>query len=150
MTAPAFLLRARTPVAGLVRTATSRAPLPSLGRLRAAVAALFALDGFVFGSWAARVPDVSTQVGADHTALGLALLCLSLGALAVMQLTGALAARLGSGLVASLAAVALCVGAVLPGQTTSVHVEAFVQAAQKRMQEHYPGEDYGFHLPRHS
>lgn len=120
MTAPAFLLRARTPVAGLVRTATSRAPLPSLGRLRAAVAALFALDGFVFGSWAARVPDVSTQVGADHTALGLALLCLSLGALAVMQLTGALAARLGSGLVASLAAVALCVGAVLPGLTTSV------------------------------
>ena len=38
MTAPAFLLRARTPVAGLVRTATGRAPLPSLGRLRAAVA----------------------------------------------------------------------------------------------------------------
>ncbi len=119
MSAPA-LLRAREPVAGFVRTAAGRAPLPSLGRLRVAVCALFALDGFVFGSWAARVPGVSAQVGADHTALGFALLCLSLGALACMQLTGALAARLGAGLVASLAGVALCVGAVLPGLATSV------------------------------
>lgn len=119
MSAP-FLTRAREPVAGLVRTAASRAPLPSLSRLRTAVCALFALDGFVFGSWAARVPGVSAQVGADHTALGFALLCLSLGALACMQLTGALAARLGAGLVASLAAVALCVGAVLPGLASSV------------------------------
>ncbi|KQS68905.1 MFS transporter [Modestobacter sp. Leaf380] len=103
-----------------MRTAAGRAPLPSLGRLRTAVCALFALDGFVFGSWAARVPGVSAQVGADHTALGIALLCLSVGALACMQLTGALAARLGAGLVASLAAIALCVGAVLPGLATSV------------------------------
>lgn len=119
MSAPSFL-RAREPVAGLVRSAAGRAPLPSLSRLRVAVCALFGLDGFIFGSWAARVPGVSAQVGADHTALGVALLCLSLGALACMQLTGALAARLGAGLVASLAAVALCVGAVLPGLATSV------------------------------
>ncbi|OMQ14006.1 hypothetical protein A7K94_0219655 [Modestobacter sp. VKM Ac-2676] len=50
-----------------------------------AVAVLFGLDGFVFGSWAARVPDVSAATGAGHTALGVALLCLSLGALALMQ-----------------------------------------------------------------
>ncbi|MCO7220590.1 MFS transporter, partial [Klenkia sp. PcliD-1-E] len=92
----------------------------SPARLRAAVAALFALDGFVFGTWAARVPDVATRVGADHGTLGLALLCLSLGALACMQLTGALAARLGPGLVAALAAVAVCASAVLPGLATSV------------------------------
>ncbi|SCX56726.1 Predicted arabinose efflux permease, MFS family [Klenkia marina] len=115
MSAP-FFLRAREPVGRLVR----RAPEPSLGRLRAAVAALFALDGFVFGTWAARVPDVSAQVGAGHTALGAALLCLSLGALACMQLTGALAARLGPGLVASVAAVGVCATAVLPGLATSV------------------------------
>ena len=119
MSAP-FFLRAREPVGRLVRTATARAPQPSLRRSRAAVAALFALDGFVFGTWAARVPDVSAQVGADHTALGAALLCLSLGALACMQLTGALAARLGSGLVAAVAAVGVCVSAVLPGLATSV------------------------------
>src|ERR687890_370630 len=56
-------------------------PVPSRTRLLTAVAALFAFDGAVFGSWAARIPDVTTQVGASHTALGLALLCVSIGAL---------------------------------------------------------------------
>src|SRR5919107_5344876 len=106
----------------MLRAVLSRARTspPPLGRLRAAVAVLFALDGFVFGSWAARVPDVSVATGAGHSSLGVALLCLSLGALACMQLTGALCARLGPGLVSALAGVALSVAAVLPGLTTSV------------------------------
>jgi MFS family permease len=98
----------------------ARSAPPSLSRLRAAVAVLFALDGFVFGSWAARVPDVSAATGADHTALGIALLCLSLGALACMQLTGALCKRLGTGLTAALAGIAASVSAVLPGFATGV------------------------------
>jgi MFS family permease len=117
---PDVIARARAPVAGLVRSAAHRAPLPSLGRLRVAVAVLFALDGFVFGSWAARVPDVSATTGAGSTALGLALLCLSLGALACMQLTGALCARLGPGLVSALAGVGVSTVAVLPGLAGSV------------------------------
>jgi MFS family permease len=95
---------------------TDRSP----SRLRAAVAVLFALDGFVFGSWAARVPDVSAATGAGHTALGVALLCLSLGALACMQLTGALCARLGTGLTAAVAGIAASACAVLPGFATGV------------------------------
>ena len=108
----AVLSRARVPVTG--------APEPTLPRLRAAVAALFALDGFVFGSWAARVPDVSAATGAGHTALGVALLCLSLGALACMQLTGALCSRFGTGLVATVAGIAASVCAVLPGAASGV------------------------------
>ena len=106
----------------MLRAVLSRARTspPSLPRLRAAVAVLFALDGFVFGSWAARVPDVSAATGAGHTALGVALLCLSLGALACMQLTGALCARLGTGLTAALAGIAASVCAVLPGLATGV------------------------------
>src|SRR3712207_5694189 len=98
----------------------ARSTPPSLSRLRAAVAVLFALDGFVFGSWAARVPDVSAATGAGHSALGMALLCLSLGALACMQLTGALCSRLGPGLVSALAGVALSLTAVLPGLAGSL------------------------------
>jgi MFS family permease len=97
-----------------------RSSPPSLARLRAAVAVLFALDGFVFGSWAARVPDVSASTGAGHTALGVALLCLSLGALACMQVTAALCARLGTGRTAALAGIAASVCAVLPGFASSV------------------------------
>jgi hypothetical protein len=93
---------------------------PSLTRLRTAVAVLFALDGFVFGSWAARVPDVSAATGAGHTSLGIALLCLSLGALACMQLTGALCARLGTGRTAALAGIAASASAALPGFASSV------------------------------
>jgi len=76
---------------------------PPRERLLAAVAALFAFDGAVFGSWAARIPDVTAQVGTSHTGLGLALLCVSIGALASMQAAGALAARL-----AAACAVLLC------------------------------------------
>jgi len=108
----------------MLRAVLSRAPStpPPLPRLRAAVAVLFALDGFVFGSWAARVPDVSAATGAGSTALGLALLCLSLGALACMQVTGALCRRFGTGPTAALAGVAASVCAVLPGLATSVPV----------------------------
>jgi MFS family permease len=104
------------------RAVLSRIPSapPTLPRLRAAVAVLFALDGFVFGSWAARVPDVSATTGAGHTALGVALLCLSLGALACMQLTGALCDRLGAGRTAAVAGIAASLCAVLPGLATGV------------------------------
>src|ERR1700755_1308687 len=92
--------------ARLLRPARGRTASPR--HLRIAVTTLFALDGAVFGSWAARIPDVAAQVGADETALGLALLCVSLGALASMRLTGALCTRLGSGVVAAGAGVLLC------------------------------------------
>jgi MFS family permease len=106
----------------MLRSVLTRASTtdPSPSRLRTAVAVLFALDGFVFGSWAARVPDVSAATGAGHTALGVALLCLSLGALACMQLTGALCARLGTGLTAAVAGIAASACAVLPGFATGV------------------------------
>jgi MFS family permease len=120
MTSPSLLTRAREPVAGLLRSTANRAPQPSTQRLRAAVTALFVLDGAVFGSWAARVPDVATRVGADHRTLGVALLCLSLGALVCMRVTGAWAARFGAGRVAAVAAVAVSTAAILPGLVGSV------------------------------
>src|SRR5215210_2716161 len=113
--------RARTPRA-VLRATRHRLPDPSVERLRVAVAALFVLDGVVFGSWAARVPAVAAQVGASHSALGAALLCLSIGALACMHATGRWAARFGSGPVSAAAGVAVCLTAVLPGLATSVPV----------------------------
>jgi hypothetical protein len=89
-------------------------------RHRVATTVLFTVDGVVFGSWAARIPDVATNVGAGPTTLGLALLCVSLGALASMQLTGALCARLGPGFTGVAAAVATCAALALPGLTGSV------------------------------
>jgi predicted MFS family arabinose efflux permease len=111
-----LIRRARTPVPVPLGAPTA----PPLPRLQAAVAAVFALDGAVFGSWAARVPDVAAAVGVGHSGLGVALLCLSIGALAAMQVTGALCARLGAGVVTTLGALLLCVAVVLPGLATSM------------------------------
>jgi MFS family permease len=97
-----------------------RGSLPSREPQLAAIAALFAFDGAVFGSWAARIPDVTAQVGTSHAGLGLALLCVSVGALASMQLAGALCARRGAGLVAVVSAVLVCVAVVLPGLAGSL------------------------------
>ncbi|TFV87700.1 MFS transporter [Blastococcus sp. CT_GayMR20] len=107
------------PVAGLVRSAGA-VPPPSVARLRAVVTALFVLDGAVFGSWAARVPDVASAVGAGHSTLGIALLCLSLGALVCMRFTGSWCARFGAGPVCAAAAAAVSAGALLPGLVSTV------------------------------
>ncbi|MCF7549760.1 MFS transporter [Pseudonocardia sp. WMMC193] len=94
-------------------------PRPTTGA-RNPVMALFALAGAVFGSWAARIPDVTEQVGATHATLGVALLCVSLGALASMQLTGLLATRFGAGRVAVFGSFAVCVVVPLPGLAGSI------------------------------
>ena len=103
-----------------LRTARRRTIPPPVRRHRIAATVLFTVDGAVFGSWASRIPDVAAGVGAGPTTLGLALLCISLGALASMQLTGALCARLGPGLAGVAAAIATCAALALPGLTGSL------------------------------
>lgn len=79
-----------------------------------AVLALFAFDGFVFGTWAACVPDISLRLGLSAAALGDVLLCVSVGALATMQLAGRWCARYGAGAVGVAAGLLLSLALVLP------------------------------------
>ncbi|WP_457032945.1 MFS transporter [Kitasatospora sp. P5_F3] len=96
------------------------APAPVWTTARIALTAFFAVDGFLFAAWVVRIPDIRAQVDASHSALGLALLCLSAGAVATMPLIGRLCVRYGSRpvTVASLAALSLAV--LLPAHTGSV------------------------------
>jgi hypothetical protein len=87
----------------------------SLVAARRAVGTVFALNGFLFAGWAVRLPDVSERVHASHAALGAALLCISLGALGTMRVTGTLCERLGPGLVTVVAATLLSLAVGLPG-----------------------------------
>jgi MFS family permease len=75
---------------------------------------VFAVHGFIFASWAVRVPAVKQQAGASPAALGLALLGLSAGAVATMLLAGVLCRRFGSAPVTVLSGALLCVTLVLP------------------------------------
>ncbi len=94
-------------------------PGTDLVRLRLALTAFFALDGFVFAGWVVRIPAVKEQTGASASALGLALLGVSAGAVITMTLTGRLCRRYGSHLVTVVCAVLLSVSVALPPLTHS-------------------------------
>jgi MFS family permease len=93
-----------------------------LGRLRVALYAVFAVHGFIFASWAVRVPAVKEQTGASAAALGLALLGLSAGAVITMLIAGALCRRFGSQRITVLSCALLSVTLVLPALAHSALV----------------------------
>ncbi|MDH6136440.1 MFS family permease [Kitasatospora sp. MAA4] len=110
----------------LNKTPTHPATLPhpsapsAWSAARISLTAIFAVDGFLFASWVVRIPDVRAQVHASHSALGLALLCLSAGAVAVMPVIGRLCVRFGSRRVTVAALALLTVAVALPPHTHSV------------------------------
>ncbi|MFJ8357407.1 MFS transporter [Streptomyces sp. NPDC093984] len=94
-------------------------PGSDLTRLRVALTAFFALDGFVFAGWVVHIPDVKEQTGASASALGLALLGVSAGAVITMTLAGRLCRRFGSHPVTVVCAVLLSLSVALPPLTHS-------------------------------
>jgi MFS family permease len=85
-----------------------------LTRIRGAVTAFFAIDGFIFASWAVRIPAVKEQTAASPAVLGLALLGVSGGAIATMAISGALCRRFGSRQMTVASATWLSLAVLLP------------------------------------
>jgi MFS family permease len=56
----------------------------------------FAFDGFIFATWAVRIPAVKAATGASPAELGIALLGVSGGAILTMALSGMLCRRFGA------------------------------------------------------
>jgi MFS family permease len=83
------------------------------------VTAFFAMDGFIFASWAVRIPAVKLAAHASSGTLGLALLGLSGGAVATMTISGALCRRFGSHRVIVAAGVQLSLALLLPALARS-------------------------------
>ncbi|MGI5350838.1 MFS transporter [Streptomyces sp. CA-250714] len=92
---------------------------PDLRRFRYALTAFFALDGFLFAGWVVRIPAVKAQTGASASALGLALLGVSAGAVATMMVTGRLCSRFGNQPVLLACGFLLPVSVALPPLTHS-------------------------------
>jgi predicted MFS family arabinose efflux permease len=65
-------------------------------RARAAITAVFFLNGSVFASWYSRLPDIQEQLDIGPGTLGLTLIGAPVGLLLAQPLTGALAATIGS------------------------------------------------------
>ncbi|WP_086560348.1 MFS transporter [Streptomyces africanus] len=91
----------------------------SLTTLRTVITVFFALDGFVFAGWVVRIPAIKEQTDASASALGLALLGVSAGAVVTMILTGRLCRRFGNHRVTVACAVLLSLSVALPPLTHS-------------------------------
>lgn len=70
--------------------------LPRLIRTRLAICASFFIQGLMFATWCARIPDVRVRLGLNEAQLGLLLLMLPIGQLLAIVPSGWLVARLGS------------------------------------------------------
>ena len=97
-----------------MRLASKTSNPASLRGQRVALSAIFTVHGFLYASWAVRVPAVKEQTGASSAALGLALLGLSAGAVATMLIAGSLCRRFGSRQVAVPACTVLSLTLLLP------------------------------------
>jgi MFS family permease len=89
-------------------------------RARTATFAFFALNGFLLGMWVVHIPEIRDRTGASTATLGYLLLLLGGTALLGMQVGGRLIDRYGSGVVTTVAGLALSVCLVGPGLATSV------------------------------
>jgi MFS family permease len=114
-----------------VRITPPRRPGPQddLSPLRTALCAVFAAHGFMFASWAVRVPAVKQQTAASSAALGLALLGLSAGAVATMLLAGVLCRRFGNSRVTVLSCAVLSLTLPLPALARSAFALGLLLAA---------------------
>jgi MFS family permease len=83
------------------------------------VTAFFAFDGFVFATWAVRIPAVKAATGASPAELGVALLGVSGGAIATMALSGMLCRRFGAVRVLLAGAAWLSLALLLPALARS-------------------------------
>jgi len=68
----------------------------SLGSAAHATRVAFITNGLAFASWAPIIPFVKSNTGVDEAALGVLLLCLGIGSVIAMPLTGWLCARHGT------------------------------------------------------
>jgi predicted MFS family arabinose efflux permease len=92
----------------------------------------FFVAGFALAAWAPLVPYAKERLGVDEGTLGLLLLCLGIGSIMSMPLTGTLAARLGCRRVIWGATVVICLALpclVLASSVPSLAVALFAFGA---------------------
>ncbi len=90
----------------------------NLSRLRTphkAVAAMFILNGALFGAWASRIPSIQHSFELSPKELGLFLLLLAAGAISAFPMSGYLCDRIGTKQVTMICALAYCPTLVLIG-----------------------------------
>ncbi len=81
---------------------------------RAATFSIFAVNGAMIGTWLAHIPWMQEQLGVSKSTLGLSLLCMAVGSLIAMPLTGQLLDRRSSASITRIATLVYCLMLPLP------------------------------------
>ena len=84
------------------------------------VGLVFAINSFMFGNWAARIPDVKERLQLSEGQLGIALLGLSIGAMISMPFMGWLLSKRGAGQLSFVFVVLYCLAMVPPVMADSL------------------------------
>ncbi len=93
---------------------------------RLSVSMIFFICGFVYTNWSTRLPGIQTFFSLNNSTLGLMLLCVAIGSLTSMPLTGWLIARRGSRFATTLSLLLFCSSLFLfPLLSLSWHLAAF-------------------------
>jgi MFS family permease len=96
------------------------APPRAATAARVAVTAMFVINGVLFASWTAHIPQVKAELHLTDGSLGLALLGAPVGSVGAMLGTGALLSRAGSRAVVRVSAAGYCLAGCLIGLADSL------------------------------
>lgn len=88
----------------------------------------FALNGALIGSWTSRIPALKEHLGADLTTLGFVFLCMGLGSLISMPLTGFVLKKLSPRVLCSVCVAGAILAFMVLTQITSIWLFALVYA----------------------
>lgn len=93
---------------------------------RISVSLIFFVCGYVYTSWSTRLPTIQSLFSLNNSTLGLLLLCVAIGSLTSMPLTGWLIARKGSRFATTLSLLLFCCTLfVFPLLSLKWHLAAF-------------------------
>lgn len=93
---------------------------PGLNLIRAAITALFFVNGMAMASWFVRIPAIKSGLGISAGELSIALLSVAVGSILMMGLASRLVERFGASRVLMGGAPLLCVGLSLPALAPSL------------------------------
>ncbi|MDV6031954.1 MAG: MFS transporter [Phycisphaera sp. RhM] len=97
-----------------------------LARSHHAVRALFFLNGFLFATWATRIPAIQSCFSLDDGQLGLSLMAIAMGAVVAMPLAGRYCSKFSSKTISIAGVIAYLVG--LPALALAPILPAFILA----------------------
>lgn len=97
-----------------------------LGAWRNGVVTAYAGSGLIFATWVSRIPAIRDDLGLTPGAIGVMLLCMSLGSFISVAASGLIILRFGSKLTSRLCSLIQAMGVIVMGLGATVFSDSFI------------------------